>query len=61
MFNDTDYKLIVEDGKQFLTYKGEKLPNQLDSNIVQTLDDSRQGRALCKVTILVHAQLENTI
>ena len=60
--NTTDYKVIVIEGKQFLAYKGEKLPNQIESKVVQGINDIRDdGKSLCTITITVHALLEDTI
>lgn len=37
---DEDYEVIVEAGMLFLTYKGERLPNQMDLRFRQTMTET---------------------
>ncbi len=56
------YRVIVENGIQFLTYKGEKLPNQIETSVVQSMPDitKEDGVNLCTISIKVIALLEDT-
>ena len=60
MNNLKDYEVRVDKGVQFLYYKGEKLPNQLKSVIVQDLEDVNSHESLCTATITVRAILANS-
>jgi hypothetical protein len=52
-----DYEVIVDkDGRQFLTYKGEVLPAQMDTTLRQTVKDSEFG--FCEFTVTVRAKLK---
>lgn len=58
----SEYTVVIEDGVHFLYYKGEKLPNQVKSVIVQDVEsdywlDSKGHK--CKATITVIARLSN--
>ena len=52
------YKIIIENGAQYLTFKGEKLPMQITSTITQNTEQSING--LCEATITVSAMLIDT-
>ena len=54
--NETCYKIKVEDGKHFLYYNDEKLPNQVCSVVYQ--DVKLSIKKFAKVTITVNAILE---
>lgn len=58
--NHKDYDVRVENGVQFLYYKGKKLPDQLKSVVVQDLDSINNGTKLAEVTITVLAILKDT-
>ena len=60
--DDMPYTVGVEDGKQFLYYKGEKLPQQKSSVVVQNMKHigAKKDRALCEVTITVNAILKDS-
>ena len=57
--NHSDYKIIVKDGKQFLSYKGEILPNQIKSTVKQSMK-LIGDKSLCKVKITLLAELEES-
>ena len=54
------YKVIVKNGIQYLTYKGEILPDQIKSTVIQDMEHVLQGRYICTVKIEVRAMLEDT-
>ena len=56
---EDNYEVIVKDGMQLLTYKGEVLPNQISSVIKQDMDDIERGKYSCTATITVFAKLKN--
>lgn len=56
---EDDYEIIVKDGMQLLTYKGEVLPGQVSSVIKQDMDDLERGKYSCTATITVFAILKN--
>ena len=58
--NTDDYSVKVKDGIQFLYYKGEKLPNQTKTEVVQDLDSINDGTKLATVTVTVLAILDDT-
>ena len=55
-----DYEVRVDEGIQFLYYKGEKLPNQTKSVITQDTMDVNDREKLCTATITVRAILANS-
>lgn len=58
---DHPYSVIVEDGKQFLCYEGEKLPFQLSSVVVQNMEHIEHKKVnMCEITITVLALLKDT-
>ena len=57
---DRLYTVIVKDGKQFLCYKGEVLPDQKKTIVVQDETDALMAPAICEITVTVIAILANT-
>jgi len=55
---ELDYEIIVEDRMQYLTYKGSKLPRQIETIIKQDSEDAHSG--ICLVTVSFIAKLKNT-
>ena len=55
-----DLVVIVEDGKHYLTYKGEKLPMQMDTQVTQTTEMALANGSYCQVRVLFHATLKDT-
>ena len=57
-----EYSVVIENGKQFLLYKGEKLPHQINTCVYQDVDMGNSGNGgLCQITITVFAKLKDTI
>jgi hypothetical protein len=54
------YKVITIDGVQFLTYKGEKLPLQIETTVHQVVADLACSPPRCVVTVKVFAELVDT-
>jgi len=60
-FEDKDYYGIkVKDGINYLTYKGEILPHQTESIIIQKMHHIKEDKNLCEVQIKVLTVLEDT-
>ena len=58
---DRLYTVIVKDGKQFLCYKGEVLPDLKDTIVRQDVSDALSTPALCEITVTFIAMLGDTI
>ena len=54
------YKVVVKDGKQFLTYNGVMLPAQLSTVVSQSVEQALSGEGMCEVTVTFRAQLIDT-
>ena len=54
------YTVIVKDGKQFLCFNGQVLPNQKKTIVVQDVTDALMAPAICEITVTVIAILANT-
>ena len=57
---DRLYTVIVKDGKQFLCFNGQVLPNQKKTIVVQDVTDALMAPAICEITVTVIAILDNT-
>ena len=55
------YSVIIEDGKQFLCYKGEILPNQEETIVKQDASDAHDEPPICHITMTVVAVLRDSI
>ncbi|RMG90184.1 MAG: hypothetical protein D6706_20050 [Chloroflexi bacterium] len=56
---NTPYSIIVRDGVQYVTYKGEVLPLQVKTKVTQDVDYI-QGK-IAKVQVTVFARLADTV
>ena len=56
----TDYSVVVDNGIQYLNYKGKRLPCQKKSVIVQNTEQSSGAEPFCEATITIQAVLKDT-